>query len=130
MRQKKAKKKGGDEAAKRDVGDVVEVSMDGKVVSWVNEYAGTAVSTSAPSPDGQNTAADVVTMTPLSLPHSSIHLAGSPSATGSTYPDIDSGSWTRQAYYNADASIAEGLTFLNHFGGITGIPGTAAGGPA
>ena len=38
--------------------------------------------------------------------------------------------WTRQAYFDAGSADAEGITFLNHFGGMDGIPGTAAGGPA
>lgn len=32
--------------------------------------------------------------------------------------------------YNAEGGTAQGLTFLNHFGGVNGIPGTANGGPA
>ncbi|KAL8652865.1 MAG: hypothetical protein Q9210_002446 [Variospora velana] len=43
----------------------------------------------------------------------------------------DSGSsWSRQAYYNADTGSSDGFTFLNHFGGSQGKPGTADGGPA
>ena len=41
----------------------------------------------------------------------------------SSYSATSSGSWTRQAYYNADQATSTGLTFLNHFG-------TADGGPA
>jgi hypothetical protein len=41
-----------------------------------------------------------------------------------------SGSWTRQAYYNAADGTSQGITFLNHFGGENGVPGTSAGGPA
>ncbi|KAL8909419.1 MAG: hypothetical protein Q9207_000254 [Kuettlingeria erythrocarpa] len=44
--------------------------------------------------------------------------------------DIKHGSWSRQAYYNADAGSLDGFTFLNHFGGTLGMPGTADGGPA
>lgn len=39
-------------------------------------------------------------------------------------------SWSRQAYYNAAGGVSEGFTFLNHFGGSSGIPGTADGGEA
>lgn len=41
-----------------------------------------------------------------------------------------SGGWARQAYFNAASGTVESLTFLNHFGGEDGIPGTSAGGPA
>ncbi|KAL2041325.1 hypothetical protein N7G274_005707 [Stereocaulon virgatum] len=41
-----------------------------------------------------------------------------------------SASWTRQAYYNAADGTSQGITFLNHFGGENGVPGTSAGGPA
>lgn len=44
--------------------------------------------------------------------------------------DTKHGSWSRQAYYNADAGSSDGFTFLNHFGGTSGMPGTADGGPA
>lgn len=42
----------------------------------------------------------------------------------------EGGSWSRQAYYNAAGGISHGFTFLNHFGGSNGIPGTADGGDA
>lgn len=34
-----------------------------------------------------------------------------------------SGSWGRQAYYNAAQGHAEGLTFLNHYGNANDLPG-------
>lgn len=44
--------------------------------------------------------------------------------------DKEGVSWSRQAYYNAAGGISDGFTFLNHFGGSSGIPGTADGGEA
>ena len=44
--------------------------------------------------------------------------------------DASSGYWARQAYYNAADGTSQGITFLNHFGGVNGVPGTSAGGAA
>ena len=57
-----------------------------------------------------------------------------PSPTSSTVAANGSnqqgGSWSRLAYYNAAGGVSEGFTFLNHFGGSSGVPGTADGGEA
>ena len=53
--------------------------------------------------------------------------SGTVAAEGS---NNEGGSWTRQAYYNAAGGVSHGFTFLNHFGGSSGIPGTADGGDA
>lgn len=57
-----------------------------------------------------------------------------PSPTSSTVAangsNKDGGSWSRLAYYNAAGGVSDGFTFLNHFGGSSGIPGTADGGEA
>ncbi|KAL8916142.1 MAG: hypothetical protein Q9208_008679 [Pyrenodesmia sp. 3 TL-2023] len=88
------------------------------------------------------------TSSPLGTPSASVFAPGSPSSsspssvTSSPAPklvnplpvpgagDTKDGSWSRQAYYNADAGSSDGFTFLNHFGGTLGKPGTADGGPA
>ena len=44
------------------------------------------------------------------------------SSSTSTRP-APSGSWNRQAYYNAGQEYAEGLVFLNHFGNANDLPG-------
>ena len=79
--------------------------MDGKTVSWTNEYAGPgtqATSTAA------NNVASVGAVTPSSA-----------SAAASAMPSMNAGSghYGRQAYYNADNQTADGLVFLNHNGG-------------
>lgn len=122
--------------AERAVGDMVVATIDGQVVSWVNNYAGPGASpvtaAAQPAPAVQTTLTTSIgtpskdsstTPTPASsgpfnpLPHDGASIGGS-------------GSWSRQAYYNADASSSDGFTFLNHFGGTKGMPGTADGGPA
>ena len=121
---------------RRAVGDMVVATIDGQVVSWANEYAGPGAS--------PNTAA----AQPLPEPQTTLATSfGSPSQVPSTtstpaspdpinpLPHADSsgggsGQWARQAYFNAEAGSSNGFTFLNHFGGTLGKPGTADGGPA
>ncbi|OAX79865.1 hypothetical protein ACJ72_05815, partial [Emergomyces africanus] len=86
---------------KRAVGDMVTATINGKVVSWVNQYGGGAA------------------------PAAATHAAGSAPAGGNTYPskkpapivNPGAGNWGRQGYYNSEAGQADGLTFLNHRGG-------------
>ncbi|KAL8645302.1 MAG: hypothetical protein Q9226_007363 [Calogaya cf. arnoldii] len=109
----------------RAVGDMVVATIDGQVVSWANKYGGPDASpqTTLATSYGTPTQAPATATTPASsdpinpLPH--------PASS-----DEGSGQWARQAYYNAEAGSSEGLTFLNHFGGTKGMPGTADGGPA
>ncbi|KAL8803925.1 MAG: hypothetical protein Q9182_002892 [Xanthomendoza sp. 2 TL-2023] len=125
--------------SERAVGDMVVATIDGQVVSWVNNYAGpganptttnsnqpasavqTSLSTSVGTP---NKAHSVSSIPALSAPFNPIPVQhnGDPIGGG--------GSWLRQAYYNAYAESSDGFTFLNHFGGTIGKPGTADGGPA
>lgn len=139
------KEDGGRELAERAVGDLVSAVIDGKLVSWTNQYAGPGIAMASPSPVAvqdelaitstptTTTQAYAQNVTPSSPPAAYKGATPSsiarPSATTASSP-ASSGTWTRQAYYNAEDGIAQGLTFLNHFGGAKGIPGTADGGPA
>ncbi len=122
--------------AERAVGDMVVATMDGEVVSWANDYAGSRAgpNTAAfqPLPVAQTTLATSfgtpkqgpsATPTPASSGPINILPHGGGSGSGS-------GSWARHAYFNAEAGSSNGFTFLNHFGGTKGMPGTAEGGPA
>ena len=68
-------------------------------------------------------------LSPLSTMHApsaaSSTAASSTSAvrTSSSGTSVPSGSWGRQAYYNAAQEKAEGLVFLNHFGTTNALPG-------
>ena len=125
----------------RSVEQIVTATIDGQLVSWTNEYAGPGVATVLPAPvgvdigesNGSGPNAVQAIETPSTVQQLSIATA-THSSTSPT-PDVpesrlsvDRG-WSRQAYYSAAGRTAQGLTFLNHFGGTTGIPGTAAGGP-
>lgn len=45
------------------------------------------------------------------------------SSTSAVSTSAPSGSWGRQAYYNAAQGHVEGLVFLNHFGNANALPG-------
>jgi Putative TOS1-like glycosyl hydrolase (DUF2401) len=88
---------------KRAVGDIVIATMDGRVVSWTNQYGGSA-QPNTPSP---------------AAPASSARQSPDPGAPKAVTPTTNAGNgqWGRQAYYNAEQQIADGLTFLNNMGG-------------
>lgn len=125
--------------SKRGVGDLVSATIDGVLVSWTNVYAGPGVATDAPvlgSGDDTNASTsdtgvtEDADMTSQSSTSPATTTSSPLSMTRTANSQATSEGWTRQAYYNAASGTADGLTFLNHFGGADGIPGTSAGGPA
>ncbi|KAL8794335.1 MAG: hypothetical protein Q9195_003162 [Heterodermia aff. obscurata] len=67
------------------------------------------------------------TTLPLATVHATSTSSSIPSArTTSSGTSVPSGSWRRQAYYNAAQEKAEGLVFLNHFGTAHDLPGFGA----
>ena len=90
---------------KRAVGDWVIATINGDVVSWKNEYAGgaaPAAATPPPAPGAPGAPAPAAT-----------YNAPAPAASVNT----GAGTWGRQAYYNAEGGVADGLVFLNNMGG-------------
>ena len=136
MHHKHAKKRQANEIARRAVGDIVKVTIDGKLVSWVNQYSGSAAATTAPSLYSLEIAQTIAQAVPITTGGHQVNFESShrimaiPSATASTESESSGSRWTRQAYYNAELGLADGITFLNHFGGTKSLPGTDAGGPA
>ncbi|MCJ1428468.1 target of Sbf [Sticta canariensis] len=167
------------EPAEGGVGDVVSVTMNGHLVSWINAYGGPVAASNLATPvtplpemeHGTPLASVSAIGTAVQVPlFSSISSIGAqtpisrssrvssigaetqilrpshnssigtetqsarPSPTSSTVAangsNHEGGSWSRLAYYNAAGGVSEGFTFLNHFGGSSGIPGTADGGEA
>lgn len=143
-------------APKPAIGDLVSATIDGQLVSWTNVYTGPAVATDAPvlevvsdtrastldldtteyadlTSQSSTSSSTTITVTSSSTSQSSTSSSTTTtvtsSSTSSTAPAA-SGGWARQAYFNAASGTVEGLTFLNHYGGEDGIPGTSAGGPA
>ncbi|KAL8734133.1 MAG: hypothetical protein Q9166_001618 [cf. Caloplaca sp. 2 TL-2023] len=122
--------------AERAVGDMIVATIDGQVVSWINNYAGPGASpqTGAAQPAS---AVQTTLATSVGTPSKAPSATSTSASPGSFNPFPNSGgsiggsgSWSRQAYFNAEAGSSDGFTFLNHFGGTQGKPGTADGGPA
>ena len=131
--------------AKRSVGALVSATIDGQLVSWTNMYAGPGVATILPPPavapivaqfdEMNDSSPDTTTVAnfepPVVSPTPSAQ--GSPTTSASSAvatSEASTGNWARQAYYNAADGTSQGITFLNHFGGANGVPGTSAGGAA
>ena len=133
---------------KRSVGALVSATIDGQLVSWTNMYAGPGIATILPSPavapivaqfdEMNDSSPDTTTVANAESPMVSITAATpSPQRTSTiaasgaiASSDANGRYWARQAYYNAADGTSQGITFLNHFGGVNGVPGTSAGGAA
>ena len=134
--------------AKRSVGALVSATIDGQLVSWTNMYAGPGVATILPTPavapmvaqfdEANGSSPDTTTVANFEPPMVSPTAAtpspqNSPTTAASSAmasSEPSTGNWARQAYYNAADGTSQGITFLNHFGGANGVPGTSAGGAA
>jgi hypothetical protein len=109
------------EEQKRAVGDIVTTTINGEEVSWVNTWDGTK----DVSLDGNNNNPAPPAPAPAPVPVPDVPDVAAPQGeqnSGNTdggAPPVNAGwgSWGRQAYFNAEQGIADGLTFLNHFGG-------------
>ncbi|RMD40065.1 hypothetical protein DV735_g5053, partial [Chaetothyriales sp. CBS 134920] len=135
------------ENEKRAVGDMVTATINGQVVSWVNQYSG---DTSSPAADasqanpndssppmvtatingqvvswvneysgGDNGNTAIGTSSDASTSPTAAVAQTSPSYSTAPAP---SGAWVRQSYYSAANGTAENLVFLNNMGGA--ISGT------
>lgn len=78
--------------------DMVTATIDGKVVSWTNNYFGPAIPTAN------------------SVSESAASQTGS-TASAATDPVVAPGEWDRVGYYGAESGTSEGLVMLNNNGG-------------
>jgi len=120
----------------RGVGDWVTAIIDGVAVSWINEYSGvttTAAAVQTPTTPATTLATTTSAAAPvvaanLVAKKSTTTVAKAASTTSGAVPAASSsvsssstvapaGSWTQEAYYNAEANSSFGITFLTHFGG-------------
>ncbi|QUC17950.1 uncharacterized protein UV8b_02191 [Ustilaginoidea virens] len=96
--------------------DIVHATIDGKLVSWVNDYHPDAAP-AAPA------AANSVPIVQVGVGSGAASAPASSSSTSSDSPKPDgkpapSGSdWDRVAYYNAEEKIAENMVFMGNYGG-------------
>ncbi|KAL8933434.1 MAG: hypothetical protein Q9211_005786 [Gyalolechia sp. 1 TL-2023] len=129
---------------------MVTATIDGQEVHWINQYAGSAASSSTAAGQPASLIASAcpycavqttistyvgaaIQSSTSSIPASSATASASADSANPlpvSGPNGGRGSWSRHAYYNAEAGDSYGFTFLNHFGGTLGKPGTADGGPA
>lgn len=113
----------------RAVGDVVIATINGKVVSWINNYGGSATATPTASSAAKSSASAAPVAATSSAKAAAAPAAASPAVASSaaasssastpasspaTY--ASAGDWTQVAYYNAKDKHATGLTFLNNMG--------------
>ncbi|GAB7354707.1 hypothetical protein MBLNU459_g5124t1 [Dothideomycetes sp. NU459] len=109
---------------KRQVGSEVIATIDGQVVSWINEYSGeatTAAASAATTSAAATSAAASSAATSLTFSAvakaASVASSSAAASSSSSSSSSSSGSWTQQAYYDASSGTADGVTFLNHNGG-------------
>ena len=89
----------------RAVGDWVTATIDGQIVSWINEYS------PVPAINSPKNKPEIIAPTHRPIPE-----AGSRPAA-KVMDEALPRSWGRRAFYHAGKAQAEGLVFLNHFGG-------------
>ncbi|EZF71263.1 hypothetical protein H105_06529 [Trichophyton soudanense CBS 452.61] len=99
---------------KRAVGDTVVATINGQVVSWINEYGGggggaPAAPTPAPGAPGMKDP----------QVKSNGYKGGDKPKDSKPHAPVNAGpgQWGRVAYFNTDTKEAEGLSFLNNDGG-------------
>lgn len=126
--------------------DIVVATIDGVVVSWTNNWSGESSTAAAATTTTAAAATTLATSTAAATTSSVVEsssayeavnrIATSTSSSSSTAEasstsssstsssssaaatqTSSSGSWTRQAYYNAESGTADGVVFLNHMGG-------------
>lgn len=121
----------------RGVGDWVTATINGVVVSWINEYSGVTTTAAAVASTSTKPATTLATSTSaaaavvaanLIVKQSTATVAGA-AATSTTTAAVaaasssapssaaPAGSWSQEAYYNAESNSSFGVTFLTHFGG-------------
>ncbi|KAI9747659.1 MAG: hypothetical protein M4579_007420 [Chaenotheca gracillima] len=100
----------------RAVGDVVTAVIDGKTVTWKNDYAGPGGAQPTPAAGSGSGSGSPV--------QNKVAAPGSASASSSSSPDtpdaddgpIIPGDWHRVAYYNSDSGVQQGLTLMGNKG--------------
>lgn len=118
------------EKEKREVW--VTATIDGQVVSWINNYFGPTPAPEAPAPPAPAPAPAAPTPEVVAPPPSPANEAPAASPGEGAQPGQEPdkphkshkapqrpkrGDYGRIGYYHADAQIAEGVTFLGNYGG-------------
>lgn len=99
------------EKEKRD-GDMVIATIDGQIVSWVNDYTGEAATTTTAAAAAATFVKSGKTTTAAAAAASS-----SSSSSSSDNTTVADGDYERIGYYEASSGTADGITFLGNYGG-------------
>jgi hypothetical protein len=128
------------ELEKKAVGDMVVATIDGQVVSWINQYdgheLGQAKPTPAPAPVSNPPIPEraPAPAQPVEETHAAPAAAPAQAAPAISEPSpaakpafnnrfkaspeaVARGDWGQVAYYNSEENTAHGVTFLNNRGG-------------
>jgi hypothetical protein len=91
----------------------VVATIDGKVVSWVNNYFGPSAAAPADAPAATAAAPAVAPVAPIVE-----NVAAKVSSAVSPVAPIDpNAAYSQIGYYNAESQTLSGLTFLGNYGG-------------
>jgi hypothetical protein len=134
------------ELEKKAVGDMVVATINGQVVSWINQYDGHELGQAKPTPAPAPVAAPPApapappapapapappapapaAAAPAAAPAQAVPEPSNPSpeakpAVANKYQAnseaVANGDWAQVAYYNSEEKVAHGVTFLNNRGG-------------
>ncbi|EXJ86941.1 hypothetical protein A1O3_03895 [Capronia epimyces CBS 606.96] len=99
----------------------VTAVINGKTVSWVNKWSGVAATSAsaaaAPAASSSEASSSIASYSIASSSDASSSAAASSAAAPVASMNAGAGEWGRQAYYNAEQGVADGLVFLNYHGG-------------
>lgn len=118
VKRNKPPEKGKREIAKMEVGNMVTPTINGQVVSWINEYNGHTIASAMSSAAATNAVSTNIALVPTSAPASTTISTSTPAPSSSQPPSdqVDDTHWQQHAYYNMENQTVEGLTFLNNMG--------------
>ena len=105
---------------KRQAETWVTVTMDGQVVSWINDYSGGAATSTAAAAAQTTMATSVVaaaTSSVTSIPVAATSAAAVVPVAENIAVNVGSGGWEQIGYYNSEAGTSTGLTFMGNHGG-------------
>ncbi|KAI1309750.1 putative TOS1-like glycosyl hydrolase-domain-containing protein [Xylaria venustula] len=107
----------------RALGDEVVATIDGQVVSWLNNYAGPTADATADSSPAATTSAAASAATAATSADSATKASSTSSSSSGSSTGTITGDFVRNAYYCAADATADGLVFLANVGS-PGVSGT------
>ncbi|KAJ5174718.1 Allergen [Penicillium canariense] len=112
------------EVEKRAVGDVVTATIDGVLVTWINEWSGEAAASSSTSSVIQvpTTTAPAFTATPAAVESTVVPTPTPSTSSGGAWSDTpSSGEYSRSGFGGVSKSVTTGLLDWDYIGNV-GVP--------